>query len=982
MKSNLKSILVTMVVVSLLFNVGTVYAANLGSLFGADSGALGTILNLGGGVVTALIGQDPIVHGLIGAGFSAYQSYTALDQNLSIPLKVDRVNISDRQQEFIDDRSYEALVINPDKEIILTDQNVLDVDFKVTVKDLKTYENTSKNPNMRLTEKTEVIKVLDSNNQPTDGQRRGILFDDANLTIKDAYEYRTLLVKYKEARYDRQPVNLVIEAGEIINWGWVIQFFNTGWDRAKTVMKDKIFTFDITKNRHPEMPVEKTQKFHLLFNSRVDDNETDIDLSLLDCTAEDGSILGTTGTEVLPRVVYNWDFKPNNTVIPITGNETAIKNNVWCDVAENGIYCDSTQLTIEVLQKINAINQFVSTNSGTFTCPVSAIDQELTSDINNVGLTYLKVEDITSSGAEIIYKIRGNYQHYDPITDAKALFDINYIVTKKSENSFNWITIARGSVPVDQEYLESGGNQEGTIDIEFTEEPLETDTIKITVFLTNFHTTIANHEIGNNLLDNTLELQTDILGGTIGCSIPKTSANLVRFNTSFDEKLYNFKAYLMKDGYSEDFRKDFDDYYRFTFMQDTPQWYGSADSLTTTGDYTPLYKYFKDTEKFQYLLTNSGSEIGKTLTGPGRHNIKIMIYYDNQWKLFDDAGNLTGKIEVIIDKDQGPEQDSPLYYMPLDGLVGSTGDKTRNGYGVDYLNDKVPIFLDAQANYSGAMFTEGYISSNTVSTVDTKEVKEFATMNNGNERGKLLSIDRSQNDVLKLRYIPSRPTPVVLKVSNNAVNTNAYAFYKLSVGLPIDAGGEVATPGMSLAYWTGFANCNDFTGVPLLERFKRTPDLVSTESQLAPPTQSQSHAYGVEWRKEEIVRTGNVWMYTIFYTPSNFRTGSSTSHLYSDSPNDSLMFYSLNSFGSRSQGNFNSSSDHVELKNSYAQDIQSITDIFDLVTQKKACINFDNQSLEVFYNPKEISTPLTNAINSKIEAEDPNTATEFSCIKN
>lgn len=978
MKSNLKAVLVTIIVVLLFFNMGSVYADDsgfLGDLF--DSG-IGAITKEIGGVISSVVGgitNNPLITGVVGAGVSMYLSYDKLsDLNVSTTMQVDRVNVSDREPDFLNKESMDDLIIDPSKEIILTDKNVLDVDFVVTVKDLTTYKDLTKNPNMRLTEKTEEIKVLDSNNQPVAGQKRGVLFEDANQTIKQAYEYRTLLIKYKEAKYNKQPVTVNIGEKDIINIGWFFQFFSSGTNTAKSAISKKILNFDVTKKKYPEMPVEKIQKFHLLFNSRVDDNASDISLDLLDCTTEDGKILGTTGTEVLPRVVYNWDFKENNQVTPITGETTKIKNSEWCDVSKNGVYCDATQLTIEVLQKINKINEIVKSSNASFTCPVSISEQALISDINNVGITYLNVDSINSQRINATYKIRGNYQYSSPVQDNKLLFDINYTITKKAENSFNWIKIASGSIPVKQDYLNTGGYQEGTIKVDnFSEKIKDTDTIKITATLTNFHSSIANNETGNNLIDNTLELQTNISGGTQGCSLAKTSENLSKYYSGFDETLYHFKANLMKDGYSDDFKKDFDDYYRFTFIKDVPQWYGSSDILTIISNYSPLYKYFTDTDKFKYILTNLGTTTNQTLSGPGRYDIKIMIYYDDSWELFNDAENLTGKIEVIISKEQNPEIDYPLYYMPIDGLVGSTGDRTRNGYGVDYLNDKVPIYLDSQNNYSGSMFTEGYVSSNTVSTIDTKEVKDFAIMNNGNERGKLLSINRSENNVLKLRYIPSRPTPVVLKVKNTAVNTPAWAFYKLSIGLPANQGGEVASPGTSLAYWTGFANCNDFTGVPSLESFFATPDLVSTESELAPVSQSQSFSYGIEWNKDIIVRTGNVWMYTIFYTPSNFRTGKSISYLNSDLANDSLKFYTLDNIGG--------ADDYVALNNRFTKDIISITDVFDLVTQKKACVNYDSKSFEVFYNPKEISTELTDKINSKIESSSENTGSEFSCIK-
>ena len=117
-------------------------------------------------------------------------------------------------------------------------------------------------------------------------------------------------------------------------------------------------------------------------------------------------------------------------------------------------------------------------------------------------------------------------------------------------------------------------------------------------------------------------------------------------------------------------------------------------------------------------------------------------------------------------------------------------------------------------------------------------------------------------------------------------------------------------------------------------------------------------------------------MYTIFYTPSNFRTGSGLSYLYRDSVNDSLKFY----VGDLGAPEANS----VALSNSLGSqnDIKSIKAIFDLVKTKKACINYDGSTLDVYYNPKEISKPLTDLIDSKLEANKDKPTSEFSCIRN
>lgn len=976
MKSNQK-IIFGIIMVALLFNSGVVFADE-NPVAGIGQGLVGNVMNqaLGGiskelfGIVGAVTG-NPILTGLVGGAASAYMSYKALDEKVNMEIDADRVNISDREQEFINADSYNDLVIDPDTEIIITDKNILDVDFKETIKDLTYYKDETKNPTIRLAEKTEKVSVLDSNNTKVDGQRRGVLFQDPNLTIKQAYEYRTLLIKYREARYDKQPVKLKIGSNDIIEESWY-QVFSSGMNVAKDILASKILNFEISDKRYPEIPVEKTQRFHLLFNSRVDDNVT-IDASLLDCTSEDGKPIGTTGSEVLPRMVLNWDFLENTQGDPIAINGQKLSSDTWCDLDANGVYCDATQFSIEVLQKIKAINDYVNLYKDCFTCPVNYAEQQLVSDINNTGIIYLSAnvsDDL--SGVTVSYKVRGNYQIDPALLPSRPLFDINYTVEKKSPNSFNWVTLSSGVLKsVNNDYLTTGGFTEENKEITLTPKPTAEDTIRVTLILTNFSPVIANNETGNKLLDNTLSLETSM--GLEACNIEKTSSNLLKYSQScskkYDEKLSNFKSYLMKDGYSLDFRKDFDEHYRFAFLQN-PEWY----SKDIGGNYyVPLHKYFTDKDKFNFKSNFSESIASTGLPGPGRYNVEIVITYDNKWQLFNQTGDLTGKIDVIINKEQNPELDSPLYYMPINGVVGRTGDKTRNGYGVDYLGDSVMI--DHIFNQGASLQTQGFISQNTINTIDVKEVKDFGIMNTGDSRGKILEIQKLSNK-LSLRYIPSRPTPVVMSVTNKAVNTDAFAYYKLSIGLPQGQGGEIANPGDSLTYWTGFAQCKDFTGVPLLERYLGEPDLVSVKSQLAPITQSQSFAYGMEWPKSIITRTGTVWLYTIFYTPANFRTGNSTSYLYRDSANDSLKFYS----GDKATAENTS----VQLNNSLGvdRDIRSIKAIFDLVKDKKACINYDGSTLEVFYNPKEISKPLTDIIDSRLEANKNNPTSEFSCIRN
>jgi hypothetical protein len=280
--------------------------------------------------------------------------------------------------------------------------------------------------------------------------------------------------------------------------------------------------------------------------------------------------------------------------------------------------------------------------------------------------------------------------------------------------------------------------------------------------------------------------------------------------------------------------------------------------------------------------------------------------------------------------------------MPYNGLVGISTPNARQGYGVDYVGDVIDLDIER------FMKSEPFTSSNTVNTVNVKEIGakpgDIAYLNNGETRGMLLSITTDSTHLNpELRYSPSRATPVVMKIENS--QNNAYAFYKLGVGKPINEGGEAAHPGMSLTKWTGVGECESFTGVSIQEEFLNREDIIATESEFAPYTPSQTIAYGVEWDDKTIIRRGNIFLRTILYTPSNFTTGAGISELVMDSANDNALFYTKTTSGEK-----------VELKNIYDKDIKSIKEIYALVSDKKACINYNSTNMQVYYNPKAITT--------------------------
>jgi hypothetical protein len=980
MKSNKKFILGIILIMMVVFNITNLYADDGISKAKETMSMLESGVSFLGGTIGKLVGANPVLHGVIGGVLSGFNTYSKLNETIKMELPADRVNISGDTDDFYG--GSDVLMIDIGENVVLTDQNVLDVDF-IVPRAISTFADNTKNPIMRLGERTEKVNVLDTNRERVVGQKRSLLFEDPNNTIENAYEYRTLLIEYKEAKFNKQPVDVKIKFKDISSSKWTA-FFTSGVDYLKDAIVNEIDSLkkELFDHREPKESPKNVQKFNLIFNSRVPDGNDTINPEIFDCASEDGTILGTTGNPALPKVALDWQFSDQKEITAINGTKLNKLN--WCDVKDidtintptnDGIYCDSTQFAIEALYKINEINTFVANNSDGFICPQTFETQQLVSKTNNVGLTYL---DAKIDGRKLIvtYTLEGQYNKPDSMLNTESLLDAVLTVSEIDEITELGTEISQTTENVSVSHLV---NSKTTITKEIMlTGTLESSRLKVNVILDNFNDTFVDYETGDNVLDNEIEIL--VSQDTSACTLEKTSINLDGYAYGLssyvseikDRELVQFRSYLMQDGYTQDFREDFDKIYRKEFLV-APKFYSDV----VLEYMTPLYKYFLDSEKFIFK-TKVGDVERDGLPGPGKYAVDIVIHYDNSWKLFDESGNITGKIEIIFDKISAPEIDMPVYYMPINGVVGINTPNSRQGYGVDYLGDKIKIDTTQIGSYF--LETEGFIGSTPITTVNIKEFgpNDFKIMNTGESRGKILDIERTKSGI-SLKYIPSRPTPVALRVTN--ANNDAFAFYKLSLGAPAEQGGIIANTGDVLTYWTGFANCRDFEGVPQLERYLGTRDIVSTDSRLAPTTQSQGFSYGVEWPKEEINRYGNIWLYSIFYTPTNYKTGQAMdgiSRLVIDSKDDQAYFYTLAERSSTNQSaTLDGPSESIELRNALINDIESLKDIYNLVSEKKACVSPSASRLSVYYNPKSISDDLTNIIiENKLDSD-----TE-ACIKN
>ncbi len=888
-------------------------------------------------ILTNVFGLNPIIHGALMGTISAINTFSKLSKvEIDYALDRDKVNISQEDQDYF--TPYDTHLTNNKitqevlfDNMLLTDKNVLDARF-INIRNFSEIDNGQNSPTFRLAERTNLVKVFDTNNEPVSVQKREILFEDTKGTIEHQYEYRNFLVKYPISTYT-QNVDYELSFSDIFNMNWasiIFVPFTTGANFIKISRfldgTNKELIKKINDNKSTDI---KTEQFRLVFNSYVRDQiEDSLELDMVNCIADNGMILGNTGSEALPHIALDWTFSQSGQVSTISGMQVNTGN--WCDADLTGqdnkpyIYCDSTQFTIEVLNKLREIDSFVQANKSSFTCPTPGVTQSLVSQNNNLGITVLN-SSYEDRFVNVDYRIEGSFnipENEPVLADYGELYLTVYKDNVEIEEKIIQLKI---SDFVDNAYQ---GEEEFDVGVIFDDETL----FKVTAVL-RLEEAYRDLDIdSDNFLENIFTPNSEV------CDISKNSRNInlysrnVKLNTSF----YEFRSYLMKDGYSDDFKQDFDRYYRFTIT-------------AAPTDYLNKYHKYVVSDKFNFLSTFDSEPGRLVLQSPGRYNVLIDVEFDDQWNLFDQTtGNITGKVDIVLSREQAPERDSPLYYMPFNGLVGYDSENARQGYGIDFVGDIVTI---DQLSTNQYLRTEPFTQSNTINTVTVKEYgkqpNEFSFLNNGDTRGMLLNINLSATKTNpELYFIPSRATPVGLKVSNQA--NNAYSFYKLDIGGPQNLGGEPALTSGTLVPWTGIGECLDFSGISVLEAFNGRPDIHAISSRLAPVTPSQTVSYGVEWEERNITRRGNVFLRTIFYTPSNFRTGQGISVLHQEAFDDDAMFYTLNNNGSKT----------VELNNVFGQDIRYVSEIFSLVKDKQACISYSGSSLKVYYNPVEVYKPF------------------------
>ncbi|MFH1235218.1 MAG: hypothetical protein V1493_06410 [Candidatus Diapherotrites archaeon] len=147
--------------------------------------------------------------------------------------------------------------------------------------------------------------------------------------------------------------------------------------------------------------------------------------------------------------------------------------------------------------------------------------------------------------------------------------------------------------------------------------------------------------------------------------------------------LTEFDSLLIADNYSEDFQKDFADYYSGKFFE-TPTWFG------------PWAKYFADENKLQFGPRNIKSQ------GSGLYKVKLNFEFEGkEFEFFKDkmpAAKITVEFSRLGEYTGNP---SIFHSIPINGMVGTTrkdkdGKTERKDYGIGFSeNSQTLVFQES-----------------------------------------------------------------------------------------------------------------------------------------------------------------------------------------------------------------------------------------------------------------------------------------------
>ncbi|MFH1224882.1 MAG: hypothetical protein V1676_03685 [Candidatus Diapherotrites archaeon] len=685
---------------------------------------------------------------------------------------------------------------------------------------------------------------------------------------------------------------------------------------------------------------ENEYKFHLRFRTGEEkESLPQTDFDTYPCMGSSGEI-GRTGTGAVPQVKLDWSWNEP---------EGIAYNSCDADNPE-GVYCDATQFSIELSKRLYRLHEFLKINGYDFTCPdpgnsanTALAEKNAETGTHVVSSGKLGLRDLT---AEVSGK------------DVEATATVHNKTTKMQDADVK--VILQGANKSDEctiniKDIGTAAAKEGSC--EFGD--LDSGTYALLAQISSVTTTsLDNSTVSYGFM---IAEEASKEAKAYGCEFSRNTEtyygvpNIVRFveeteNVRWTADVHNinelrdllkFNAYLMKDGYTTDFKKDFVQYYNNTPFMDTPTYFTDLengkglDVLFDSGLVTYTEKFINETET--------------KLASAGIYEVEIAAYFGKDWRFFDDKGKANTAVAVVLYRLKDAYPNSPLYSMPFDGLVGLEGETfDRQGYGTGYDNFSAEDMLQIN-NDSVPVKTYMSAGSNPISNAETEIVSDFKSLNSDPEtRGALLVIDRS-GGTPKMSFMPSRATPVMMKVSREEATKEPFAaFYTVTMGgspITVNSGTPTGT-GSVLTYWDGAGNCLDFGGTPVWKKFYQQPD---RQADSKDGISAWQNAYAMDW--EKALYGGNVFLRTIFYTSPYENMG-----LAAAQPGDTVKFFTPDGEGLAVELNGINGMEHNKKGGGSLDTIYSMEDIFSLVGEQAVCATSTGNQVKFWWNPQKIYT--------------------------
>jgi len=395
-------------------------------------------------------------------------------------------------------------------------------------------------------------------------------------------------------------------------------------------------------------------------------------------------------------------------------------------------------------------------------------------------------------------------------------------------------------------------------------------------------------------------------------------------------EMQDFKAYLIEDAYTTDFREDFVESFSREFLSDE-----------LTNPQHPWGEYVLDQERFVFETGESSK-----LVEAGLHHVFIGLEFDPDQDQFDffyvpggdqDVG-LLANINVELVQISEPVIKSPFYYLPFNGDVGfnpETSEFHRQDYGLEFDNHNGP--LTVVSSPLGISFKTD--SSTGRKLVQTEKISDFDSVNII-DRGILLKISQDQ---VEIKFSPSIATPILLEMKPFEAQVEAYYWLR-------DTDGDIPVSGSSLMnLWTGTGstmrsatgNCVDYYGSKLEYQI---PDMIPPTGSCA---SSMPGSYGFRYNPAS---DDQLYFETVFFVPESLGI-----NLRKSCPNEESLsvFYS--------PGDYYTGDDDDPVPLSLSDSITrvaSMEHVINLVSDEYICISSDSDYFSFWWNPQKVLQDL------------------------